>query len=84
LTDRSEQLRAAFAARLERVRGQMTDGEFARLVADMVSTAARLEEINAREMGTTGPMPIPIFKEPEARTDYLLAALGDLSDPRAT
>lgn len=63
---RSEQLRAAFAARLERVRGNMTDSEFAHLVADMMSTAQRREEIDAREMGPNAR--IPVSKEPEIRT----------------
>ena len=69
MTERSEQLRAAFDARVERVRGNMTDREFADLVADMVSTAQRLEEIDAREMGCKTPIPgaIPVSKEPEIR-----------------
>jgi hypothetical protein len=69
MTTRSEQLREAFAVRLGRVRGNMTDSEFANLVADMVSTAQRLEEIEARELGRKTPIPgtIPVSKEPEIR-----------------
>ena len=57
MTNHSEQLRAAFAARLQRVRGTMTDADFAQLVADMVSTAQRLEEIEARSVGRKTPLP---------------------------
>ena len=69
MTDQSEQLRAAFAARVERVRGNLSDAEFAQLVADMVRTAQRLEEIDARTMGRPTPVPgtLPTFKEPEIR-----------------
>jgi hypothetical protein len=69
MNDRAEQLRAAFAARLERVRGNLSDGEFAQLVADMVATAQRLEEIDARAIGRKTPLPdmIPVAKEPEIR-----------------
>ena len=48
-----EELRAAFAQRLERVRGTMTNVEFDRLVDDMVATAQRLDLIEARSTGTT-------------------------------
>jgi len=69
MTDRSEQLRDAFSARLEGVRGNMTDSEFTNLVADMVRTAQRLEEIEAREMGRKTPIhgTIPVSQEPEIR-----------------
>lgn len=69
MTDRSEQLRDAFTARLDRVRGTMTDSEFTNLVADMVSTAQRFEEIDEREQGrkTAIPDTIPVSKEPEIR-----------------
>ena len=69
MTNHSEQLRAAFAARLQRVRGTMTDADFAQLVADMVSTAQRLEEIEARSVGRKTPLPdmISVSKEPEIR-----------------
>jgi len=66
MTDHSEKLRAAFAARLERVRGSLTDAEFERLVADMVKTAARLEEIEGRALHT-GDHAIPVSREPEMR-----------------
>lgn len=69
MESRSEQLRAAFSARLERVRGTMSDADFAQLAADMVSTAQRLEEIDARQMGRKTPIPgtLPTFKEPDNR-----------------
>ena len=71
MNSRSEQLRAAFSARLERVRGNMSDADFAQLVADMVSTAQRFEEIDARELGSKTPLPgtLPTFKEPEIRAE---------------
>ena len=36
-------------ARLERVRGSMSDADFARLLADVERTIQRFEEIDARE-----------------------------------
>jgi hypothetical protein len=70
MTEHSAQLRAAFAARLERVRGTLSDAEFAQLVADMVSMAQRLEEIDARALGEPTPIPgtISMSKEPEIGT----------------
>ena len=70
MTARSEQLHAAFTARLERVRGKLSDAEFTHLVDDMVSTAQRLEEIEARSHGLETPLPgaIHTFKEPEIRS----------------
>ena len=41
------QLTATMAARLERVRGLMTDAEFAQLLTQMVRTAERFAEIDA-------------------------------------
>jgi hypothetical protein len=67
MTERSEQLCAAFAARLQRVRGNLTDDEFAQLVSDVLSTAQRFEEIEARGMGRQ-LLTIPTFKEPEVRS----------------
>ena len=65
MQDRLTELKDAFTARLARVRGTMSDAEFASLVDDITRTAARLEEIDARQLGRTGD--IPIFKEPETR-----------------
>jgi hypothetical protein len=39
---------AAIAARLERVRGTMTDAEFGQLLARMARTAERFAEIDAK------------------------------------
>ena len=44
---RRQQLRAEMIARLHRVRGQMTDSEFAELVSSVERTAARFAEIDA-------------------------------------
>ena len=55
--------KATLSARLERVGGTMSDAEFAALLDDVTRTAARLEEIDAREPGTTRDL--PIYKEPE-------------------
>ena len=45
--DRRHALLTELAARLNRVRGNMTDAEFAQLLADMVRTAERFAEIDA-------------------------------------
>ena len=45
--ERRQQLRAELIARLERVRGQLTDTEFADLVNSVERTAARFSEIDA-------------------------------------
>jgi len=45
--ERHQQRLAAIAARLDRVRGGMTDTEFARLVGDVARTAARFTQIDA-------------------------------------
>ena len=45
--ERHQQLLAAIAARLDRVRGGMTDAEFAQLVGDVARTAARFSQIDA-------------------------------------
>jgi hypothetical protein len=44
---RRQQLRAELIARLERVRGRMTDAEFEKLIAAVERTAARFAEIDA-------------------------------------
>lgn len=59
------QLKDAVTARLERVRGTLSDAEFAALVDDITRLAARSEESPARERGSIRD--IPIFKEPETR-----------------
>ena len=45
--ERRQQLRAELTARLERVRGQLTDAEFDELVTAVERTAARFAEIDA-------------------------------------
>ena len=45
--ERRRELRAELVARLERVRGQMTDAEFESLVSDVERTAQRFAEIDA-------------------------------------
>jgi len=69
MSERSEQLRDELAGRLERVRGDLTEDQFARLVADVVSTAQRFEEIDARERQRKTPVPgaLPVAREPDAR-----------------
>jgi hypothetical protein len=44
---RRQQLRTELIARLERVRGRMTDAEFDALIASVERTAARFAEIDA-------------------------------------
>jgi hypothetical protein len=51
MTHRIVEHRAAVAARLRRFRGAMSDDEFARLVEDVIRTARRFDEIEAREQG---------------------------------
>lgn len=46
--DRHRELMATMAARLSRVRGQMTDAEFGQLLADVVRTAKRFAELDAK------------------------------------
>jgi hypothetical protein len=67
MSERSEQLRAALAARLERVRGTMSDEEFSHLIDDVIRTTQRFEEIDAREKGVKSVSGLPTFKEAEAR-----------------
>lgn len=57
---------AAIAARLPRVRRNLTDAEFAHLVAGIAMTAERFEEIEGRSTGRRTPFPgsQPAFKEP--------------------
>ena len=45
--DRRRQIRDTMVARLERVRGQMTDAEFEELITAVERTAARFAEIDA-------------------------------------
>ena len=45
--ERRRERRAELVARLTRVRGQMTDTEFEKLVASVERTAARFAEIDA-------------------------------------
>jgi hypothetical protein len=45
--ERHQQLLATIAARLDRVRGGMTDAEFAQLVGDVARTAGRFAQIDA-------------------------------------
>ena len=58
--ERRKNIRAQIAARLQRVRGAMTDADFARLVDDVVRTAARFAEIDAgpgaRRVAGTEPL----------------------------
>jgi hypothetical protein len=65
MQDRADELRAAIAANLERVRGAMSEGDFAKLVDDVARTAERLAEIEEREMHTKTPLPgsIPVNNE---------------------
>lgn len=67
MSERFEELRAALAARLERVRGNMTDDEFGQLVADITRTAQRFEEIEARERSRKPPRAdAPPIEAPDA------------------
>ena len=50
-------LRAALAARLERVRGGLTDAEFAHLVDDVMRTSERFEQIDADHCAGTARVP---------------------------
>lgn len=52
-----EQLSAEIAARLERVRGQLTDAEFATLVEDVARTAQRFEQFELRAGTRLTPVP---------------------------
>ncbi|HUQ79678.1 MAG TPA: hypothetical protein VM076_01000 [Gemmatimonadaceae bacterium] len=70
VSDHTKRLRAALAARLERVRGNMSDADFTRLVADITRTAQRFEEIEARERSAPTPLPgtLPaIGRQPQTR-----------------
>jgi hypothetical protein len=57
VSDRLDQLSAAIAARLERVRGNLTDVEFATLVEDVARTAGKFEQFEQRhgDPPTMGP-----------------------------
>ena len=67
MSERSAELHAAFAARLERVRGAMSDEEFSHLVDDVIRTMQRFEEIDARERATMSIRGQPTVKDPESR-----------------
>ena len=53
--ERRGQLMVTIAARLAKVRGQMTDAEFGRLLAEVVRTAERFAEIDAKPVGRLTP-----------------------------
>jgi hypothetical protein len=67
VSEHSEQLRAALAARLERVRGSMSDVDFAALVDDVIRTTQRFEEIDAREKGSNSVGGLPTYNQPQTR-----------------
>lgn len=70
VSQRFEGLAAKIAEHLERFRGNMTDAEFDRLVADVVRTAIRFQEIEARALSQSSrALSIPVFKEPP-RADH--------------
>jgi hypothetical protein len=52
-------MRAALVARLERVRGNLTDAQFAQLVDRVTRTAQRFEEIDARRLHRATPAAAP-------------------------
>ena len=54
---RRQQLYATMAARLQRVRGSLTDAQFGQLLADMVRTAERFVEIEAKPASLRPDMP---------------------------
>jgi hypothetical protein len=54
-SDRSRHKRVAIAERLERVRGNLTDAEFAQLVEDVARTAERFDEIDALDRARMTP-----------------------------
>ena len=51
------QLRGAITARLERVRGNLTDAEFAKLVDDVARTARMFEQLEAGHSEPTASEP---------------------------
>jgi len=55
--DRLRKLTAALTARMSRVRGEMTDAEFAQLLTDMVRTAERFAEIDDMPSSMAPDMP---------------------------
>ena len=57
MSERQERLSALIAARLDRVRGNLTDEEFAGLVAKVTRTALRFEELEARDRSRPTPTP---------------------------
>lgn len=62
--ERRQQLRSELIARLERVRGELSDAEFEELVTSVEQTAARFAEIESRRYP---PSPKPT--EPVDPTD---------------
>jgi hypothetical protein len=65
MSEHSEQLRAALATRLERVRGAMSDEEFSQLIDDVIRTTQRFEEIEARERATMSISGKSTLKDPQ-------------------
>lgn len=64
VSQRFEGLAAKIAEHLERFRGNMTDAEFDGLVADVVRTAIRFQEIEARALSRSSrALSVPVFKE---------------------
>jgi hypothetical protein len=66
---RLDDVKATLAARLQRVRGNMSEAEFAALVDDVARTAERFEEIEARALGTKTPTrgSVLTVREPDVR-----------------
>lgn len=68
MPEQLDQLRAAIATRLQCVRGDLSEPDFAMLVDDVAHTARRLADIEARGLGKPAtPVAVPIHKEPDAR-----------------
>ena len=57
MNERRRRILSALAARLSRVRGNMTDAEFGQLLADMVEMAERFAEIDAKPNASAPAMP---------------------------
>ena len=49
----NDKLREAFAVRLARFRGNLTDAEFDQLVTDMVATSERFKDIDGLKFNRT-------------------------------
>jgi len=72
MTDHLDYLRAAISARLERVRGNMSEAQFSQLVSEVTRTAILFQDIEARTMGRARPadvtdMALPRLTESESR-----------------